>query len=175
MHKLITGTTLSGKSTLARRLAAAYKAAGRRVIVLDELMDPAWVSEAGADFLTDDPEEFLQVFWASRNLAVFIDEAGDSVGRYNKTMTKTATRGRHWGHIVHYITQRPNSLDVTVRAQCTEIFAFALGPKDADALAEAFIQPALEDCGKLEQGEYIHAVRFDPETRKPSYTRARIF
>jgi hypothetical protein len=160
MHELFVGITMSGKTTLARTKAGLYTSAGRHVIVLDPLMDPAWKSQAGAVLVTDDPDEFLRVYWASRNCAAFIDESGDAVGRYNKPMNQTATKGRHWGHINHYILQRPNALDVTVRSQCTEVYAFRLSPKDAEILAEDFVQPELMGASRLNKGEYIHASGF---------------
>lgn len=174
MHKLIVGTTLSGKTTIARLLASAYSDAGRLVIVLDELLDPAWVTEGKAVFLTDNPEDFKEVFWTNRNLAVFIDEAGESVGRYDKSMSMTATRGRHWGHICHYISQRPSMLARNVRGQCSEVYAFACSKADAEMLAEEFLQPALLKCPDLARGEYIHAMRFG-KTNKPEYTIGKLF
>jgi hypothetical protein len=173
-HKLITGTTLSGKTTIARRLAALYTAAGRDVIVLDEMMDPKWIDESGAKFLTDDPQEFLATFWASRNCAVFIDEAGEVVGRYDKAMAQTATRGRHWGHICHYIVQRPALLDKTVVTQCTEAYVFVSEPDDLDLLAKRYLCPAIRDAGGFMQGQYIHVVRFGSD-RRPSYTHGDVF
>lgn len=170
MHKLIAGTTLSGKSTLAKDLSALYMARGRQVLVLDELMAQDW----HAALVTDNPDEFLEAFWNSRNLAVFIDEAGESVGRYNEAMSKTATRGRHWGHFCHYICQRPTMLGRNVRGQCSEVFAFTLDQKDADSLAEDFVQPELRKAPTLMQGEYIRAVRFGSD-RKPFYQRGNAF
>src|SRR6516165_7136640 len=89
-HCLIFGMTESGKTTLAKRLAQRYRYHEVKVIVLDSLNDPGW----SADFQTTDPDEFLQVFWESRRCAIFIDEAGDAVGKYNTVMQRTATRGR---------------------------------------------------------------------------------
>ena len=173
MHRLICGTTMSGKTTLAREMARQYARAKVPVVVLDELVDPGWV-EAGARHVTDSPEEFLEIFWNGRNYAVFIDEAGDSVGRYDAAMARTATRGRHWGHRVHYITQRPSQLARTVRAQCAEVYAFALEKGDAETLAAEYLQDALLECPRLAQGEYVHAIRFGRD-RKPQATRGKIF
>jgi hypothetical protein len=165
---------MSGKTTLARKMAALYTSLGRNVIVLDELMDEKWVSEGGAQVMTDDPEQFKEVFWNSRNLAVFIDEAGESVGRYDKSMSMTATRGRHWGHICHYICQRGAMLSPSVRGQCSEVYAFQCTEKDAEALAEAFVQPKLREASGLAQGEYIRAVRFGAD-RKPYFELGSVF
>jgi len=87
-HALILGMTLSGKTSIAKTLCAKYKASGVKTIVLDPMNDPAWQ----ADFRTYDPEEFLNILWASRQCAVFIDESGDMVGRFDKEMEKTTLR-----------------------------------------------------------------------------------
>ncbi len=170
MRKLIAGTSLSGKSTLAKELARIYKKQGRKVVVLDEMMDPGW----NADLLTDDPGYFMEVFWASRNLAVFIDEAGEAVGKYDKAMSKVATRGRHWGHISHFIVQDPTQIARVVRTQSDECYGFALDDRGSEILAREFRQPELLHCETLVQGEYIHAVKFGPD-RKPTFERRRIF
>lgn len=173
-HKLITGTSLSGKSTLARRLAALYTEAGMDVIVLDEMMEPAWIHEGGAKFLTDDPEEFKRIFWASRRLAVFIDEAGESVGRYDKTMSMTATRGRHWGHICHYIVQQPAMISRQVRGQCAEAYVFASDEDDAEMLSKTFLCPELKTAPTLARGSYLHAIRFGKDN-KPQVIPGKVF
>ena len=170
MHKLITGTTLTGKSTLAKRMAGLYRDAGRKVLVLDELMDKDWP----ADFITDSPEEFRRIFWNSRNLAVFLDEAGETVGRYDKEQSMTATRGRHWGHICHYIAQRASMIARNVRSQCSEVYAFTCETKDSETLSAEFVQPALLQCPELLQGEYIRAVRFGAD-RRPFYEKGKVF
>lgn len=174
IHIGITGNSLSGKSTCGRALAKLYKSEGRNIIVLDEMMDPKWISECGASLVTDDPDEFLQVFWHSRNCVAIIDEAGDSVGRYNKPMIKTATRGRHWGHIVMYLVQAPSLLDKNVRRQWGEVYAFQGDWTDAETLRREFVQPALADVPNLRQGEYIHAMRFGAD-RRPYYEVGDIF
>lgn len=155
-HVLILGTSESGKTTLAKMLARQYKRAGMGVLVLDPLMDPAWK----ADYMTANEEEFLKRFWASRNCFAFMDEGGDSVGRYNTAMQKTATRGRHWGHSCHYITQRATQLAPIVRDQCRHLFAFALSRRDGETLAADFLCDDLLQVHALGQGDYIHVERF---------------
>lgn len=155
-HVLIVGSTESGKTTLARNLAAHYKRSNYGVLVLDPLSDPRWP----CDFITADAAEFLDIFWRSRKCIAFMDEGGESVGRYDLAMQKTATRGRHWGHSCHYVAQDPTQLAPIVRSQCSHLFAFALSSRQSKVLAEEFNEPLLETCPKLRQGEYIHAQRF---------------
>ena len=155
-HALILGISESGKTTLALRLAAAYKAQGVGVLVLDPLRNPEW----HADFITNDETEFLDTFWRSRSCMCFIDEAGEAVGKYNLAMQKTVTRGRHWGHAVHVISQRGAQLSVTVRDQCRHLFLFCSSRRDGEMLAAEFNRPELAECAGLKQGEYFHASRF---------------
>jgi len=155
-HVLILGMTMSGKTTLAKRTAQIYRAQGVKVGVLDPLGDPAW----NADFQTSDPEEFLRMFWESRRCAWFIDESGDAVGRYDEAMQKTATRGRHWGHRVHYLTQRGAQLSRTVRDQCSNLFLFTTSLKDAKLHAEEWNRDELATANTLQQGEYFAVGRF---------------
>ncbi len=174
MHSLLAGTTLSGKTTLARKRAKAYHSAGAKVLVLDPLLDAGWIEEAHADMVTAAPPTFLRAVWAGRNCAVFIDEAGDAVGRFNKPMEMTATRGRHWGHQCHYISQRPALLSRTVQTQCLDVYAFLLDTDDADTIARNFVLPGLRECSGLNQGEFLHGRRFGPDGR-PSVTRHRLW
>lgn len=155
-HSLIIGMTESGKTTLAKKLAGHYRQNGIGVLVLDPLSDPAWP----ADFKTADNEQFLKVYWDSRRCAVFIDESGDAIGRYDDTMIKTATRGRHWGHSNHYITQRATQLSATVRGQCSHLFLFCSPLSDAKIYADEWNQQELRNSCNLKQGEYYHVTRF---------------
>ena len=154
-HSLILGMTETGKTTLARDLASAYRKQGWKNIALDPLRDPRWP----VDFITDDGDEFLEVFWASRRCMVFMDEGGESVGRYEMEMQKTATRGRHLGHSCHFIAQSAVQLAPIIRDQCTHLFLFCSGAKSGKTLAEEFNAPELELCVALKRGEYFHAVK----------------
>lgn len=160
-HVLILGMTLSGKTSLAKQIAALYQKSGVKVGVLDPLCDPAW----HADYQTSDPEAFLHAFWKSKQCAWFIDESGDAVGKYDDAMIRTATRGRHWGHRVHYLTQRGAQLARTVRDQCTQLFLFNTSLKDAKLHAEEWNKEELAQAHTLEQGEYFSTGRFSPLTR----------
>ena len=155
-HSLILGMTESGKTTLAKRLANAYRSRGFKIIVLDPLSDPEWC----ADFRTDDVEQFLNTFWNSRKCMAFIDEAGESVGTYDKVMIKTATKGRHWGHSVHFISQRGTQVARTVRDQCSHLFLFTTAMQDSKIHANEWNNPTLTQANLLQKGEYFHATRF---------------
>ncbi len=155
-HSLILGMTESGKTTLAKKLARDYKAKGIGVLVLDPMGDPEWC----ADFQTSDSEQFLEVLWSSRKCAVFIDEAGESVGQFDKVMQRTATKGRHWGHSCHYLSQRGAQIARTVRDQCSHLFLFTTALDDSKIHANEWNKPDLKSANVLPQGHFFHATRF---------------
>lgn len=160
-HGLILGMTMSGKTTLAKQLAAQYRAKGVKVGVLDPLCDPGW----NADFRTSDVDEFLKMYWQSRQCAWFIDEAGESVGQFDTLMTKTATRGRHWGHRNHYLSQRGAQLAKTVRDQCSFLFLFTTSLDDSKIHANEWNKDELKTANALPQGHYFYTGRYTPLAR----------
>lgn len=169
-HSLILGMTESGKTTLAKQLAAYYKSQGIGVLVLDPLADPQWQ----ADYRTSDVSEFLDMFWKSRRCAVFIDEAGEAVGQFDKVMHKTATKGRHWGHSCHYISQRGTMIARTVRDQCSHLFLFTTALEDSKIHAAEWNSAELRDATKLPQGSYYHTTRFGACVREELFSTTHI-
>lgn len=162
MHVLILGITETGKTTLAFKLARMHKEAGHAVIVLDPDMRKEW----NADFITDDPEKFLQVCKINMSAALFIDESGQTIGRYAGPMQWVATNSRKWGHKAHFISQRATQLDVLMRTQCSNIFLFKQSVSDSKILAAEFVCPALMEACNLKKGEYLMKVGVDGEVKK---------
>jgi len=157
MHSLILGMTESGKTTLGKILIKIHKAQGGKSIVLDPLGDP----EFSADFQTSDPGEFLKVFFNSRSCYVFIDESGDAIGHYNIEMSKTATKGRHYGHSCFYITQKITQIPPIVREQCGQVYMFASGVASCKLISEEFNSREFLNGSELKQGEFYQKGRFD--------------
>jgi hypothetical protein len=160
-HVNILGMTESGKTTLAKNLAKKYAANGIRILVYDPLSDPDWI----ADFKTHDIDLFLEEYWTSRQCAVFIDEAGELSLSHSNEILKTATRGRHWGHKNHYISQRGALLPRTLRDQCSSLFMFAQSLDDAKLYAAEYNSPELKTANSLKKGEYFYTTRFEAITR----------
>lgn len=158
-HSLIIGMTLSGKSSLARRLVSQYKGRGMHSLVLDPLEDPAW-TKAGAKFQTADGEYFLSLMEKTRRCALFVDESGEAIGRYAGEMKKLATRSRHYGHNAHFISQRAVDIDKTIRDQCANLFLFRVSKKDAETLSDEYGYDELLGACQLQQGEFISCGRF---------------
>ncbi len=171
MNTLIVGATESGKTTLGVELADEFKREGYKIIVLSAVFDPRWK----ADYYTEEPEEFLRVFWDSQACIAFIDEAGETVGRYDEAMDKIATRGRHRQHSTFFILQKATRLSLTVREQCSRGFIFQSAPSTCRVMADEFNQPLIEEEGpKLKKGEYIEVKRFGVDGL-PYYGRGKVF
>lgn len=164
-HVLINGMTLSGKTALSKRLCRHYQAENWGVIILDPLHDPGWYRQ-GTDenlfFQTDDNQEFLYTARNSQRCMIFVDESGESVGQYDKEMHWLATRGRHYGHTVHFISQRGAQIAKTVRDQCVRLFLFVSSLDDCKVHAREYNKPELLQANTLNQGEYFATGRFQP-------------
>lgn len=153
MHGLIFGQTMSGKTTLARRIARQHAAAGRGVLVLDPLFDEEL--RQIADWSTDDPLLFLKTAWKNQNCTLVIDEGGEAIGRYGTLLEKLATQARHLGHMSIFISQRPVQLPLTLRDQCAWLAAFKIRTRDAERLAEDFDDPAILCARSFDKGQYV--------------------
>lgn len=154
--------TESGKTTLAKKLSSEAKKHNLGVLVLDPLNDPGWV----ADYQTTDKMQFMHAVKNSRSCAVFIDESGEAVGRYQDEMFWLGTRARHYGHSCHFLAQRAQQVAKTVRDQCSRLFLFNCSFDDSKELANEWNKPELRDAYTLRQGEFFACGRFTPVTRQ---------
>jgi len=163
-HLLIVGMTESGKSTLACQLSHTYQQAGIGVIVLDPLLDQRWA----ADVITDDSSYFLDLVSSpeTRGCAIFVDECGEMIGHFKKEMFFLATRGRHYGHNCHFITQRAKQLSPTVRDQCGYLALFSCSLDDGIEMSRNFNRSELKNANVLQKGEYFFCGRWGELKRK---------
>jgi hypothetical protein len=92
----------------------------------------------------------------SRSCAIFVDESGRMIGKFNNVMDDLATMGRQWGHKCYFITQRVKQISTTIRTQCSEIVIFKQSLADTKDLADEFVEPIINDAHKLEKGEFIY-------------------
>jgi len=161
-HHLILGMTESGKTTHGKALSKEYRSQGIETIVLDPNCDPGWQ----ASFQTADPNEFLRVFWKSKSCAVFIDEGAEVAGRYDTAMQITATKGRHWGHNVHYVCQGATGLAPIIRGQCSRLSLFTMNGEAIKILEREFNKD-LKAAANFPPGTYIYCGRYtDPKIFK---------
>lgn len=157
-HVLISGQTMSGKTTFARRLAREFAEAGRGVLVLDPLYDQEL--QDLSDWHTDDPDKFLKVVFKNQGCLLVIDEGVSGDKKYNLSLDRLATQSRHLGHQAIFISQRPMMISKTIRAQCGTLVCFQVCAADAKGLAEDFNAPLLYGAPSLLQGQYWKIRRF---------------
>ena len=129
-HVLISGMSLSGKSTLAKQMASAYAARGYGVIVYDPFLSRDWGQKAKTDKVrvTGDYESFIWTCKNATQCALFIDEAPEICSRQKEFRESAwlSTQARHWGHRSHFIAQSPMEINSVIRANCTMRYTFRL-------------------------------------------------
>lgn len=155
-HTLIVGMSQSGKTTLAKHLCASLRNRGIKTIVLDPLSDPEW----RADFVTASNDEFLSVAKRSKSCALFIEEAGQTVGRYAREMEWATTQARHWGHISFVSSQRAVQISQTVRDQCTTLYCFKVSLRDSKTLTEDWLGRCSDELCRIPQYHFYRIRRF---------------
>lgn len=160
MHTLISGCTESGKTTLAKSFARKLRLAGKPVVVCDIL-----ASQWDCNILFDDPEEFLAYVQTVEKCYIFIDEAGE-VNSLHKELSWLATRSRHYGHSVFFISQRVMALKPIVRTQCSVLHTFTMSFNDAKLLCDDFNHEELIEATKLQQGHFLSCTRFGRVEKK---------
>lgn len=154
-HKAIIGMTGSGKTTLAKSLAAAYRKAGYGVLVLDPWNDPDWA----CDWKTNSLLPFIAKARASRRCALFVEEVGD-YGR-DPEFAWLFTQARHWGHRTHYLSQYHAQVPPIVRSNCEGLCLFRVSARSAAVWAEDFAQPKISAlASNLQQFQFVQASRY---------------
>jgi hypothetical protein len=141
-----------------KRFAAGFKSRGMKIAVLDPMRDPAWK----CDYLTTDAEEFLRFAKTHTGYHLFSDESGSGIGKFNGVYDWLGTTSRHYGHQFWAGCHRLQQLSPTLRSQADQLFLFACGPKDAEALAEDWGVEALRNCKLFDRGRFIWAQHFAP-------------
>lgn len=176
MPTLFTGTTESGKTTLARHISRKIDGDKFAIIVRDPVEFTATLGggwNEKARIYNDDDEFFAAI---ERLIAdnkpgyIFIDESADLFSLSNPENFWLATRGRHYGLDISFITQRPKLIAPSVRAQCNKIFMFRLARQDA--------REVLADCGHdieildtpLDRGDFLAL-----ETATSKFARGNVF
>lgn len=169
-HSGIFGRTQVGKSFLCKILCAGFTKAGRQTLVYDLTLDDQSVKEANegskehwdAEYVTNDEETFLALFWGGFDLVCFVDEGNESGGRGNSAMRFATTRGSHQkgklgaGNSIFYAAHKYTGLDATLRDQLSDFYVFATSKRSARDLGDDFDEPRLLGATKLPIGEFYH-------------------
>jgi len=156
MHCLIVGTTRSGKTTLAKQLCKRYIAQGINCLVNDP-HGTVWPSGAR---MYADINKLLAVAQKSQRCALFIEEAGQSVGRGRtaRELQWLTTGSAKYGHRTHLIAQTAQQIDPTVRTQCGQLFTFKQSRRNAELLADDFAEPRIIEAMDLPQYHFLSVI-----------------
>lgn len=152
MHNAIVGASYSGKSWLAKRMAADALKRGENVSVFDPLKTQ-WPRGAKC-FGT--VEGFLMHIETLQSAHVFVDECKVLFNEAPKEGEKLLYQKRHQGLMVYLIGQRAESMmPPNARNQCSKLFAFKQSVKDAKFLAEEYSQEMLLQLPKMKKCEFL--------------------
>jgi hypothetical protein len=168
----IVGTGESGKTLLAKSIAADLDRKGYFVTVYDPMLSD-WGEAA---FVTDDimlfMEEMIRIHDAHEKQAIFIDEADGALSIGDKQNHWLLTRGRHYVNAIYVITQRPALVSPTIRTQCNELYCFKVARDDARKLSEDFAHDGITAAPELVQGEYLHCYWHE---KKKALDKGKVF
>jgi len=164
-HSLTIGQTMSGKTILNQRLSRIFRRSGVNTIVLDPHRDPNW----DATIMFQHFEEFMSFVKdpdRCQQCALFIDESGMSLNKYDVDCDWLTLTARHHGHRTHIIANRAIMISPNMRSQCETLYAFQVNATDAKTYANDFNCPSLAEIGpNLRQGEFLKITRFQPIQR----------
>jgi phosphate starvation-inducible protein PhoH len=149
----IAGPKLSGKTTLAKHLAAEYWRREKvRALVLDINADK-WPEGC---LTMSDEEKFWDIVWNAKGCLVIVDEASTVIQR-DKELIPVFTRLRHRQHRLIVICHSAVDLLPQMRAQFDTLYLFRQSEKSAGIWAECFTQKELVAASELQQYEFIFA------------------
>jgi hypothetical protein len=147
----IFGTTLSGKTTLAKTLTAQiWQRQKMRSLVLDPFGED-WGQHA---LVFTDEEKFWKTVWNSQNCLVVVDESGATINR-NRDLKPVFTRLRHLGHKLLVSGHSSADLLPVMRQSLDTLFLFRHSEKSAAVWADVFTDKTILTCSELKQFEFL--------------------
>lgn len=144
-HVGIFGSSMTGKSTLARRFSRTSQ---RNQIIYDPTAHgqdwtDGWKPDDSHFFGGDKfakvyerPDEFIRKATRGADADIFADEAADVFALSMTANHPLITKGRHNGLRVFVISQRPQMVAPTVRNQTSLIYVFRLSRSDLDTVVK---------------------------------------
>lgn len=135
---------------------------GKHTIILDPFARQSWAANPEYSYITSNEVDFLEAIWSNRECGIFIDEAGETVGKYNDLINSVAAKSRNFGHKCFFIMQRTKQVSTTIRCQCSELVVFRSSLNDTKDLADEFVEPEISKAHNLKMGEFIYVRKGHP-------------
>ena len=161
MHTLIVGKTESGKTTfMTEYLLKEYSRIGnaKRVILYDKDFhtSPRW--RKGHSMPVEgfaDVEAFKEAVFSNVRCVVIVEECSDLSVADQELLRGVAAKGRHLGHNVHLLAQRPKMIRPNLRSQTTALCCCALNPEDVKSVKEVAGVEEVEKAVKFKKGDAL--------------------
>lgn len=151
----IFGISLSGKTTLAKKISAQYARIGRASLVLDPFLED-WGRHAA---VTADEEKFWETVWKSRKMLVVVDECSTTIRR-EKELIPVFTSLRHLDHKLLVIGHHGSDLLPVMREQLDTVYLFRQNEKSAKYWVEKFADERVLESTSLSRYEYLYCRNF---------------
>lgn len=153
----IFGISLSGKTTLAKRISKQYfDQCGRKSLVLDP-HEEAYGQHA---LVYSDEEKFWEIVWNSKDHLVIVDEAAAMIRR-ERELVPVFTRLRHLGHKLIVIGHNGADLLPVMREQFDTLYLFRQPKKAAELWADLWADDDVYQCASLGKYEYIYCQLYE--------------
>lgn len=147
----IFGPKLSGKTTLAKKLADDYFTVyGMQSLVFDPHLE-TWGKHA---FVTAQEEKFWPCVWNMQGKLIIVEEAAATIRR-ERDLVPVFTRLRHNNHKLLVVGHSGMDLLPVMRQQLDVIYLFRQPEKASIVWAENFCESGLLKSQELRQYEFI--------------------
>ena len=168
-HTLIVGSSGTGKSSLAKRLAETRVKTRKYVGAFSQVaLDPLGSVWPDGVLVVNDFDALtmeLEIMHEAGEVGcVYVDEANTQFAHGDKEKLWLMLRGRHFGFDITCITQYPTLLSPAARGQCERLHVFQIGAQSARMLAEDYACPQITQASGLKRGEWL-AVEWEQGTR----------
>lgn len=151
MHRLVLGTTGSGKSTYCKWTCEALSRSGEKTIVYNPYRQPGWTEICTEEY--SDLDSTLSACMKNERKHLFLEEAGtlERDPRWDVFTTYLRNTETHTFVVAQQLTMlRPN-----LRKQCEEIILFRCALSDGRDLADEYREPALNYIGKFQPLQFF--------------------
>jgi molybdopterin-guanine dinucleotide biosynthesis protein len=152
----IFGISLSGKTTLAKKISRQYATLHKMPsLVLDPFKEDYGLHAT----VTDDEEKFWETVWKSRKCLVIVDEASTTIRR-EKGLVPVFTSLRHLDHKLLVIGHHGADLLPVMREQLDTVYLFRQNEKSVKYWVEKFADERVLTSATLAQYEYLFCRNF---------------
>jgi nucleoside-triphosphatase THEP1 len=147
----IFGTTLSGKTTLAKRISLEFF---NRYQIKSLVLDPFAENWGNHALVLSDEEKFWEMVWKAQGYLIIVDEAGLTINR-DKDLKSVFTRLRHNHNKLLVVGHSSSDLLPVMRQSLDTLYLFRHSKKSAAVWAEVFTEERLLAAEDLQQYEFL--------------------